>query len=57
MSTVTQSEVIQKEESKYHLLMHTYGIYKDGTDEPSNGDADMENRLVDKMVEREGGTN
>ena len=37
--------------------MHTYGIYKDGTDEPSNGDADMENRLVDKMVEREGGTN
>ena len=57
MSTVTQSEVIQKEKSKYHLLMHTYGIYKDGTDEPSNGDADMENRLVDKMVEREGGTN
>ena len=24
----------QKKTSKYHILIHTYGIYKDGTDEP-----------------------
>ena len=24
----------QKEKNKYHILIHTYGIYKDGTDEP-----------------------
>ena len=33
------------------MLMHIYGIQKDGTDEPlqgSNGDADIENRLTVK---------
>ena len=30
----TQNEVSQKEKNKYHILMHIYGIYKDGTDEP-----------------------
>ena len=29
-----QSELSQKEESQYHILMHIYGIQKDGTDEP-----------------------
>ena len=29
-----QSEVSQKEKNKYHMLMHIYGIKKDGTDEP-----------------------
>ena len=31
---VIQSEVSQKEKNKYCILMHMYGIYKDGTDEP-----------------------
>ena len=29
-----QSELIHKVESQYHILMHIYGIQKDGTDEP-----------------------
>ena len=29
-----RTEVSQKEKSKYHILMHTYGIYRNGTDEP-----------------------
>ena len=28
-----QSEASQKEKSKYHILMHTSGNYKNGTDE------------------------
>ena len=31
--SVIQSEVSQKEKNKYHILMHTYGIQKNGTDE------------------------
>ena len=30
---LTQSEVSQKEKNKYHLLMHIYGMQKDGTGE------------------------
>ena len=29
-----QSELSHREESQYHILMHMYGIQKDGTDEP-----------------------
>ena len=29
-----QSKVSQEEKDKYHILMHIYGIYKDGTDDP-----------------------
>ena len=32
--SVIQSEVSQKEKSKYHILIHIYGIQKNGTDEP-----------------------
>ena len=28
-----QSEVSQKEKDKYHILMHIYGILKNGTEE------------------------
>ena len=31
---IIQNEVSQKEKNKYHILTHTYGIWKDGTDEP-----------------------
>ena len=52
------SELSQKEESQYHILMHLYGIQKDGTDEPicrAAEDADLENTLVDTVGEGEGG--
>ena len=29
------SEVSQKEKDKYCILAHTYGIYKDGTNDPT----------------------
>ena len=34
VESVRQSEVSQKEESKYHILMHMYVIWKNGTTEP-----------------------
>ena len=34
LETIMQSEVSQKEKNKYHILMHTCGIQKNGTDEP-----------------------
>ena len=35
LETVIQSEVSQKEENKYHMLTHIYGIKKkNGSDEP-----------------------
>ena len=34
LETIIQSELSQKEKSKYRTLTHVYGIYKDGTDEP-----------------------
>ena len=34
LEPIIQGEVSKKEKNKYHLLTNTYGIYKDGTDEP-----------------------
>ena len=34
LELIIQSEVRQKEKNKYYILMHIYGIQKDGTDEP-----------------------
>ena len=34
LEPIIHSEVSQKEKNKYHILMHIYGIQKDGTDEP-----------------------
>ena len=33
LEPILQSEVSQKEKYKYHILMHIYAVYKDGTDE------------------------
>ena len=33
LEPIIQSEVSQKQKYKYHILMHMYGIQKDGTDE------------------------
>ena len=34
LEPIIQSEVSQKEENKYCILMHIHGIFKDGTDDP-----------------------
>ena len=34
LEPIVQSDVSQKEKDKYCILMHVYGVYKDGTDEP-----------------------
>ena len=34
LEPIIQSEVIQKEKDQYSILMHIYGIYKDGNDNP-----------------------
>ena len=54
---VMQSEVSPKEKNKYCILMHIYGIWKNGTDEPicrAGIDTDVENGLVDIGKERVG---
>ena len=33
LEPIIQSEVSQKEKDKYYILMHTYGIYKKGSEE------------------------
>ena len=35
LEPVIQSEVSQKEKNKSHILMHTYGIQKNGTHDPA----------------------
>ena len=32
LEPIIQSDVSQKEQDKYNLLMHIYGIYQDGTE-------------------------
>ena len=34
LEAIIQSEVSQKENRQYNILMHMYGIYKDGNDDP-----------------------
>ena len=34
LESVIQNEVGQKEKSKYSILTHIYGIYKDGNNDP-----------------------
>ena len=34
LEPIIQSEVSQKEKHQYSILMHTYGIQKDGNDNP-----------------------
>ena len=58
LEPVIQSEVSQKNKSKYHILMHIYVIWKNGTNEPicrAGIDTDVENRFVDMVGEGEGG--
>ena len=34
LEPIIQSEISQKEKHQYSILMHIYGIYKDGNDNP-----------------------
>ena len=34
LEPIIQNEVSQKEKHQYGILMHIYGIYKDGNDDP-----------------------
>ena len=44
--SVTQSEVSQKEENKYRILMHVYGVQKNGPDEQICKNTDKTKRMV-----------
>ena len=59
LESIIQSEISQKEKDKYCILIHIYGIQKDGTSDPTcratKGDRDVKNRLLDSVGEGEGG--
>ena len=58
LEPIIQSEVSQKEKYQYSILMHIYGIYKDGNDDlicKTAKDTDIKNRLLDSVGESEGG--
>ena len=57
LEPIIQSEVSQKEKSKYRILTHIYGIQKDGTEGSicrAALETQTENRLMDKGGEEEG---
>ena len=50
LKPIIQSKLSQKEKDKYHILMHIYGIQKNGTEEFTYRAAmekQTENRLMD----------
>ena len=56
---IIQTEVSQKEKDKYRILVHMESrkMVLMSLLQGSNGDADIENRLLDTVGEGEGGTN
>ena len=57
LEPIIQSEISQKDKHQYSILTHTYGIKKDGNDNPickTEKEADVQNRLLDSMGEGEG---
>ena len=55
---IIQSEVSQKEKHQYSILMHIYGIQRDGNNDPiceKAKDTDVKNRLLGSMGEGKGG--
>ena len=58
LEPIIQHEVSQKDKDQYSMLMHIYGILKDGNDNPickTISDTEVENRLLDSVGEGEGG--
>ena len=54
LEPILQSGVIQKDKDQYSILMHIYGILKDGNDNPICK-TEKENRLWDSVGEGESG--
>ena len=57
LKPIIQSEVSQKEKHQYSILMHIYGIQKDGNNNPICETAkhtDVQNSLLDSVGEGEG---
>ena len=57
MEPIIQNEVSQKDKDQYSILMHIYGILKDGNDNPickTERDTSVQNRLLDSVGEGEG---
>ena len=58
LECIIQSEVSQKEKHPFSILMHIYGIQKDGNDDhicETAKETDVKNRLLDSVGEGEGG--
>ena len=58
LEPIIQSEVSQKEKHQYSILMHIYGIYKYGNNNPvyeTAKDTQMYISLLDSVGEGEGG--
>ena len=58
LEPIIQSKISQKEKEKYCILTHIYGIWKDGTDNPTcraAKETDVMNRLLDSVGEGESG--
>ena len=58
LEPIIQREGSQKEKHQYSILMHIYGILKDGNDDPiceTAKETHVKNRLLDSVEEGEGG--
>ena len=55
LEPIVQSEVSQKEKHQYSILMHIYGIQKDGNDNPVCETAKETQMYMDSVGEGEGG--
>ena len=55
LEPITQSEVSQKEKHQYSILMHIYGIHKDGNDNPVCETPKETQMYMDSVGEGEGG--
>ena len=57
LEPIIQSEVSQKEKHQYSILMHIYGIQKDGNDDPiceTAREIDVKNSILDSVGEGKG---
>ena len=55
LDPIIQSEVSQKEKHQYSILMHIYGIHKDGNDNPVCETPKETQMYMDSVGEGEGG--
>ena len=58
LEPIKQNKVSLKEKQKYSILLHRYGVYKDGNDDPicdTARDTDIKNIIFNFVGEGEGG--